>query len=187
MTSRKRKDRSRRQRESQRKRKGSKPRSREGQLVPGPEAMEPPSLAPPDLARCYPPIHVEQGARRVPDPWLQLGLESDGAHTLEEVREAWRRAIEQHPPEREPEIARALTDARDRLLAPEMVIERRLGVLRSPDPKAYGLPVESRPKSPGGQLGSWPRLLGQLCLYALLEEELTEGGPKRSVQEELPF
>ena len=52
----------------------------------------------------------------------------------------------------------------------------------------HGLPIENKPRAQAGLVGSWSRLLGQLTLYALLEEELAEDGPKkRKVQGELPF
>ena len=189
MASRKRKDRSRRQRETQRKkRKGSRSRSGSGAHLPRTWDPIPGSLDRPEFARDTPPIHVEHGLRRVPDPYLELGLEPDGAHTTEDVQAAWRRAIERHPPEREPEIARALTTARDRLLAPDKVIERRLGVLYPPDPEAYGLPTEAGPRTSSDRLSSRTRLLGQLVLYALLEEELSGEKPeRRETQTELPF
>jgi len=142
---------------------------------------------PPERERCFEPIHVGEGFRRVDDPYRALGLDPAAGSTPEEIRAAWLRAIELHPPEREPERARELTAARDRLLAPERFVERRIGVLYPPDPAAHGLPGPAGAPPPAERLPARARLLGQLALYAFLEEELREGRPTLPKQGELPF
>lgn len=191
MANRKNKDRSRRRRDAHRANKAKKRNRAPGSKAKRDIEISPTDsrpLEPPGLSRCHPPIDVELGPRRVPDPYVELDLDPDAAHTPEDIRTAWRRAIERHPPEREAEKARALTAARDRLIAPEKVFERKLGRLHAPDPEAFGLPVERPPAPEEGKLGSRARLLGQLALYAILEEELAEEGPTRKErQQELPF
>jgi hypothetical protein len=144
---------------------------------------------PPDLQRCFPAVHLDPSLRRIPDPLALLGLDPRAPHTADEIRSAWRAQIERHPPEREPERARELTAARDRLLAPERVLERRLGTLHAPDPRAYGLPVgPTEPTKSSTKATSRARLLGQLVLYALLEEELADRNPSTGPrQDALPF
>ena len=145
-------------------------------------------IDPPDLERCAPPIHVDTGLHRVPDPYELLGLDPLASPTTDDVRRAWQRAIERHAPERAPEKARALTAARDRLLAPERFLERRLGVLHPPDPAAHGLPVEPLAVQRSERLPARTRLLGQLVLYALLEDELSgHRRASRPRQTDLPF
>ncbi len=146
-------------------------------------------IDPPARERCFPPVHVDPALRRIPDPHALLGLDPHAPHTADEIRSTWRTKIELHPPEREPDLARDLTAARDRLLAPERILERRLGTLHAPDPRAYGLPIElATPTKSSPKVPSRARLLGQLVLYALLEDELTDRKPSTEPrQDSLPF
>lgn len=144
-------------------------------------------IDPPERERCFESIHVGESFRRVADPYRALGVDPAAGSSPEEIRAAWCRAIELHPPEREPERAREVTAARDRLLAPERFVERRIGVLYPPDPAAHGLPVPAGPPAPAERLPARARLLGQLALYALLEEELRDEKPPLPRQGELPF
>lgn len=126
------------------------------------------------IERCHPPVHATSSLVRIRDPLEVLGLDPTRRASREEVLAAFRAAIEAHPPEREPEVARELIEARDRLARPEHVLERELGVLYPPDPAHYGLAAAaaaSEPK-PESTLPSHPRLLASLVLYTLLEAEL---------------
>lgn len=123
-----------------------------------------PPLDPGDPQRCFPAIHVDRAGRVVGDPHVVLDVPV-GADE-ETVRAAWRAKILDRPPERDPEGARRLLDARERLLDPNRILERELGVLHVPMPEAFGLPPT---KSTAERLPAHDRLVGQLALYALLE------------------
>lgn len=126
------------------------------------------------IDRCHPPVHVTSSLVRIRDPLEVLGLDPTRRASREDVLAAFRTAIEAHPPEREPEVAHELIEARDRLARPERVLERELGVLYAPNPSHFGLTAAaaaSEPK-PEATLPSHPRLLASLVLYALLEAEL---------------
>lgn len=127
-------------------------------------------LHPPLPERCLPPVYVRGDGVAVPDPRRELGL-PEGPITPDEVRAAWRQALLDRPPERDPRGAELAREARDRLLNPDQLLDRELGVLHVPDPRAWGLIAE--PPSP---LTSEARLLGQLALYCLVEEELWNQG-----------
>lgn len=140
----------------------------------------------PDL--CRPPVHVAPDLSVVDDPLELLGLSEREASDPERVRAAAKEALRAHPPERESELARRIREARDRLLDPDRVAERRLGVLRVPDPTGFGLPeleASKREEEDPHRLPAPARLLGQLAAYALLEDELEDGG--QPVEGELPF
>jgi hypothetical protein len=146
----------------------------------------------PGIDRCHPPVHVSRECLPVPDPIAVLGLDPKRRHAPEEVAAAARAALLAHPPEREPEAARDILDARDRLVRQERVLERELGALYVPRPAAFDLPTDPPPRQapqpkpvkltglevpsepePAGVLApSYPRLLASLALYALLAEEL---------------
>ena len=132
------------------------------------------------VERCRPPVHVTASLVRVRDPLEVLGLDPTRRASREEVLASFRAAIDAHPPEREPEVARELIEARDRLARPERVLERELGVLYPPDPASYGLAAlaTARAGEPKVEatLPSHPRLLASLVLYALLEAELESTG-----------
>lgn len=126
-------------------------------------------LDPPAPERCFPPVFVEAGGGVVESPYAVLGL-PEGETREREVQDAWRRAILAHPPERDPDGARRVQEARARLLDPERVLERAFGALRVPDPAAWGLEVQAEQEATR-LLPALDRLVGQAALYALLEEE----------------
>jgi hypothetical protein len=165
-----------RQRRTQQKRerRSRKRQGRESSRRDPEEDVPAASIAPldPPLRNTLPPVYVDRSGAVVPDPWALLEL-PDGERDAEKIRAAFRRSLELHPPEAEPERARQTREARDRLLDPQRVIEREVGVLRAPDPAAWGLAAEL----PGqGQLDAETRLAGQAVLYALVEEELRAAG-----------
>ena len=130
-------------------------------------------LEPPEPARLLPPIYLDRGGREVPDPYATLGLEP-GVRDPERVQAAWRQTLREHPPERDPDGARLAQEARQRLTDPARVLERELGVVRLPDPTAWGLPTT--PPAPP-RMSARSRLVGQAALYVLLEEELQRVAP----------
>ncbi len=125
------------------------------------------------------PLFVDARGRKVPDPYQRLQVEyRPGGVDPEEVRQAYKRQLLAHPPERDPLAAVELREARDRLLDPERVLERELGILHVPDAEAWELPDwRGLPDDPN-VLSSDDRLMGQLVLYALLEEVLLEEPPR---------
>jgi hypothetical protein len=129
-------------------------------------------LHPPAPDRCRPPVRVDAEGRRVPDPCALLGLDPT-ERDPERIRAAWREAMIQVSAEQDPAGALALRAARDLLLDPAQLDARELGVLHAPDPARWGLPL---PAAHGRTLSQEARLLGQLALYAMLEEELWSHG-----------
>lgn len=128
---------------------------------------------PPLPERCRPPVLLDADGHPVPDPRVVLGLPA-GPLDPDAVRAAWQRASLDHPAERDPDGAERVRRARDRLLDPAAVLEREIGVLLVPDPVAWGLPGPVEPAE--DTIAPEARLLGQLALYALVEEALwTEG------------
>lgn len=123
-----------------------------------------PPLDPGDPRRCFPAIHVDLAGRVVDDPRATLDVPVGADEDT--IRAAWRAKLLDRPPERDPEGARRLLDARERLLDPKRILERELGVLHVPMPEAFGLPPT---KSTTERLPAHDRLVGQLALYALLE------------------
>jgi len=109
-------------------------------------------------------ITIDATGKPVNDPYAELGVPRDADEQT--ILAAWRARIVEQPPERDPEGARRLLEARERLLDPTRVIERALGTLHVPDPTAFGL---SAPAGPAEVLTTRERLVGQLALYALLE------------------
>lgn len=140
-------------------------------------------LDPPGLERCGPPICIDATGCRVPDPYAVLGLEASRGESLseEEIRAAYRQRLLDHPPEQNPEVARRLVAARDRMLDPERVIEREIGVLHPPDPEAWGLlaPAKSDVRA-SRRLDALGRLMGQLVLYTLVEDEVLRPADDRA-------
>lgn len=151
----------------------------------------------PGAERCQAPIYLTPRMQPTADPLATLGLDPARRPTRAEIEAAYRTALAAHPPEREPEAARDILDARERLTRPSRILERELGVLYVPDPRRYDLPCEAPPKpkpepakrkaspapaalaadEPEGALApSRPRLLASLALYALVEDELEYGG-----------
>lgn len=140
-----------------------------------------PALNPAPFDRCHDPIHVDAQGHVVADPFALLCLDPTAPLTEEDIREAWTREIQAHPPEQEPEHARALREARDRLLSPDRLFERSFGALLVPDPEKCSLPdahavaktLDAVPDPQTlGLLTSRDRLLGQAVLYALVEDLL---------------
>lgn len=128
-----------------------------------------PSLEPPEPQRCFPPLVLDASGEPVPDPHVALGVPRDADEPA--ILAAWQARSRECAPEDAPR----LLAARDRLLDPERVIERELGVLHVPDPVAFGLPTTA----PTGQvLALQDRLIGQLALYALLEATLARDEPR---------
>jgi hypothetical protein len=148
-------------------------RSERNKRKPGPTAtiheitIRLPSLDPPEPQRCFSPIDLDATGKPVPDPHVELGIPDTA--TAEQILTAFCARLLEHPPERDPEGARQLLAARERLLGPDRVLERALGVLHVPDPDAFGLP-DATPIHP--RLDVEARLVGQLALYALLEATL---------------
>lgn len=129
-------------------------------------------LIPPSPHSCLPPVFIDaRGA--VPDPWATLDLPT-GTLDPEGVRAAFLTAVQARPPEADPRGAQRLREARDRLIEPERLLDRELGVLHLPDPAAHALPPPVA--NAAGPLPPEARLIGQLALYTLVEEALwTEG------------
>lgn len=133
-----------------------------------------PSIDPPDPQRCLPAVFLDATGKAVEDPWAELGVPRDADEAA--ITAAWKARIVERPPERDPEGARRLLEARERLLDPSRVIERELGSTHVPDPDAFGLPSAEPAVD---MLSVRERLVGQLALYALLEgTELDGGTPK---------
>lgn len=124
-----------------------------------------PSLAA-DPAICLAPIHINDSGVAIEDPREVLGVAA--ASDDDAIRDAWCRRIVERPPERDPEGARQLLEAREHLLDPGRVFARELGLLHVPDPAAFQLP------RPADVLPAYARLVGQLALYALLEADDVE-------------
>lgn len=135
------------------------------QLVAGPESLPEAPLVPPRPERCR---RVRVGPEgRVEDPWEVLGLDP-GERDPERIRASWREAALAHAPERDPDGARRVREARDLLLDPKRFLERELGELHVPDPAAWELPVAAA----SSQLDPRARLAAQALLYILVEDEL---------------
>lgn len=136
-----------------------------------------PPLDPPDPGRCFPVVFLRQGGQLAEDPREVLGLADDTSE--EAINAAWRRKILAHPPERDPEGARRLQEARERLLDPERVIERTLGAVQVPNPEAFGLPPAENPETVD-MISPLNRALSQLALYALIEDFIRADADERS-------
>lgn len=127
-------------------------------------------LTPPRPERLLPAVYVDAQGEVVPDPREVLSL-PPGPVDAEAVRAAWLAATRARPPERDPEGARRVREARDRLIAPERWLERELGVLQVPNADAWGL-AAAPPQTAGGRLDAEGRLAGMAVLYALVEDAL---------------
>jgi len=131
----------------------------------------PRSLLVPHPERCLPPVYVANGGQVIEDPRTVLGLPT-GPLDEQTVRAAWRQALVAHPPEQDPDGARRIHEARDRLVDPKEWLARQLGVLHVPDPEAWDLSSTDPPEATTDRLDAKTRLLGEAVLYALLEAEL---------------
>lgn len=131
-------------------------------------------VAAPDPRTLRPPVHFTADGERIDAPEQVLGLAA-GNRDPAQVRAAWTKRLREHPPEQDPEGARRLREARDRLLDPKRLIERELGVLRVPDAQAWGLPTSPLAED-AGLLDAQARLLGQAALYVLVEDALMREG-----------
>ncbi len=158
----------RKQRKEQ-KRKVRRKQERKRQSTPDVPRPELRPIDPPTTQGCLPPRFVDATGSVVPDPYALLGLPL-GCHDPDRVRTAYRDGLGRHPPEQEPELARQLRDARDRLLDPERLVERELGVLHVP--AAPAIPELAEPA--GERLDGNLRLAAQAVLYALVEEAVEE-------------
>ncbi len=125
------------------------------------------SLALPRPDSSLEPIHLNRQAEVISDPRALLDLSSDAPAS---VRAAYRSRLLECPPEADPERARLLREARDRLLSADRVIERLLGEVRVPDPAAWKLTRDE--SEPAEGVESHARLVAQALLYALLEDEM---------------
>jgi hypothetical protein len=149
------------------------PHRPEFQAAAGPRL---PPIDPPEPERCLPAIHIDAAGKPVPDPHAELGIPRDASD--EAVLAAFQARILERPPERDPEGARRLLDARQRLLDEDHALERALGVLHVPDPAAVGLPTPAATES---SLPVRERIIGQLALYALLEATLLGGSTQAAL------
>lgn len=176
--------------QSRRQKREQKLKARRGQKASGQKAsgqQQPAALENPhallstrlaDTKNCLPKICVDEQGHLVEDPRVLLGLPA-GPLTEAAVREAWRAKLLLHPPEQDPEGARRLREARDRLLTPERVVERLLGELYVPDPAAYGFAAGAPAPAADARLDALARLSGQALLYALVEDALLHNPPPK--------
>lgn len=143
--------------------------------APAPFELDPAQLplTPPALDRCRPPVFIDHHGRAQDDPRAVLGL-GDGPLNEDLVRARFREGLLTHLPESDPAGAERVRRARDRLLDPDQLLVRELGVLHVPDAAAWSLelPVQSADRG----LRADARLLGQLALYTLVEEALWNEG-----------
>jgi len=161
----KKKKQARRNREKRRQKKATKPRRTTPPAASARRFVEPaPPTLWPEPEGLTDPIFLAADGRVVPDPHAVLGLEP-GTLDVDAIQTAFREAIVAHPPEREPERAREIREARDRLVDPERFLERELLVVRPLEPRTAGGAEESR-------LDAEARLVGQAVLYALVEDAL---------------
>lgn len=154
---------------SRRDKRKAQPAAQQRSSAPDPHALW--SVSCPDTSRCHPPVHFDAAGHVLEDARALLGLGA-GPLTEAEIREAWRKKLIEHPPEQDPEGARKVREARDRLLDPERVFERLLGELRVPDAAAYGLSDAALAAQDDGTMDAMARLGGQAMLYALVEDAL---------------
>lgn len=137
------------------------------------------AIDPPLPERLRPPVYVDAQGHPIPDPFETLGIPR-GTTDESTIRAAFREETIAHPPEQEPERARQIREARDRLIEAPRFLEREALELRVPDPDAWQLGETPKPR-----VDTWARLMGQAALYALVEDALSsepatevEGTPK---------
>lgn len=146
-------------------------------------------LSPPHIDRCESPVHLDAAGHAVPDPYAILDLAatpSSGVPAADQVQDAYLRKLREYPPELEPERNLEIRGARERLSDPARVVERELGVLHAPSAAAWGLPERGieDPRAPR-LLGARERLLGQLVVYALVENLLSGPIHQHAAQQDL--
>ena len=125
---------------------------------------------PPHTDKTFGKVHLDNEAHVVSDPYTVLGIPNDADE--ESIRAAYRDALIRVSPEADPERARKVREARDRLLLPEQLYAREFGTLYVPDPALWGLPVLAVSASSQQGLTTEARMLGQVILYAMFEEEV---------------
>src|SRR5690606_26375107 len=114
-------------------------------------------------------IFVDARGAATPDPWSLLGLSPQAQIDEDTVRAAWVRQLEAHPPEQDPEGARLLREARDRLLSVDHLYERKFGLLTLPEVEPLDLPAPRQTDEDASRLPARARILGQLVVYAIVE------------------
>lgn len=162
-------------REQKRKRRKERKQRQEAKVVDRVVDTGPPTptLDLPRTDRLLPPVYLTPHGEHVPSPYEVLGIPED-CHDAEEIRAAWLRGIQAHPPEKDPEGARRLREARDWLTDPNRWRERIIGSLRFPDADAWELGHGPEPQGPA--MPAMARMMGQAVLYALVEGELASSG-----------
>ena len=162
-------------------RKREKARSRGS--APAPQQAPVRAARAPGVPEMWPTVHVTAAREIIPDPRETLGLPTDRVPSPEQVQAAWKAAILENPPEHSPDLARDLRAARERLIAPERFIERELGALSVPRPEAFGLLAPSAAAAaPAPKMDALGRLMGQMLLYTLVEEELWSRAPRGALR-----
>jgi curved DNA-binding protein CbpA len=112
------------------------------------------------LARLF-----DRSGAPIDDPFRTLGL-APGA-SPDDLRDAYRRGVLAHPPERDPDGFRRVSEAYRRLSHDSKVEERHLGVLEIGSPSDYGL--LQRECSDSSPRPAAETILGELLLYAVAE------------------
>lgn len=130
-------------------------------------------LVPPAAGRARKPVHVDGQGHVVHNPRELLGLPEGVPLTEQAIRSAWHEALLAHPPEREPEMARWIREARDHLLTAEGELALAIGRLQVPDESAWGLDGGADEAELQPMLN---RLLAQSVIYALIEEVCWDDG-----------
>ncbi len=136
-------------------------------------------LTPPAAGKTRKPVHVDGQGHVVHDPRELLGLPEGVPLTEEAIRKAWHEALLAHPPERDPEMARHIREARDHLLTSEGELALAIGRLQVPDEAAWGLDGGTEDAELQPMLN---RLLAQSVIYALIEEVCWEDGMEEAMK-----
>ncbi|QDV07347.1 hypothetical protein Poly30_28710 [Planctomycetes bacterium Poly30] len=180
-----------------------------GRAKSKPQPSAPPesrlSLAAQDTETSLPPVFAASDREVIYDPWARLGVEAAEARDAASIEAAFRKALTVTTPERDPEGARALMEARRFLLSPENALLREVGDLRVPNPESfiegYTLsdpvrelvqgkgsraeePAEAAetavPAPPEVEWSSHARLATLMTLLALVEAEIEGDFPKKA-------
>ncbi len=139
-----------------------------------------------ESAPSLPPIYVDRRGQPTANPLEALGFPADAAPSREEVLARARALLLESPPERDPELARQILEARARLTDAACAPDRLLGELRVPDLDALlsGTPEAPPPSAPQPAQGAarlparapdWTaqaRLAALMAFYALVEAEI---------------